>query len=801
MREPVNFLRALALLGVGWSLVGASVSCGDRDVSHSTPPLASAAPDVGLQAAASCVPGQTIECRGFCEQSAVGYQRCAPNGTYLPCVCPLPVSISIDTDERRTLPRSPWAGGLTPGTGGSSGFGASGGPIGSGAGSGVVGARCISNADCISGLDCLTAAGDDLVAGGPAGGYCSMACGSDAACAAVDVASQCIGLAGQLLCVRRCASREPQPNEAKCLGRDDVMCASVAALGQEPPGTGPQSGLCVPACQSDAQCGPGLFCNLGNGLCTSTRPAGAPIGSACVEAEDCASGLCLTLNETFGSFCSGFCTFGVPGCGFDGSEAEAGATCLLTQVRDEGPGDRGLCFASCDTDADCREAGAVCVPAASDGRAGVCLVPAAAPPLPTSTTPVIGNACEQSSDCGAGLSCITATSDFLGIPASPAGGYCTSACGDDGSCPEAGTLCVTRATFSQCLRACNPTVADDCGGRDTLTCQAFATGNPTRGFCAPSCTSDGQCGERVCDPSGLCVEPAEVECEADSDCQAGEVCLTDFGTCLPLPAECLDDEDCAPGECDLETNTCVDGPPECESDEQCAAGVCDTELGLCVAVPPACSSDADCGVQVCDVELGVCVAPPEGCTSDADCAAGGGGAQICDEALGLCVPVPPACLSDAECGGLSCDLELGVCVDVPACAQDADCPGGVCDPSAALCIAAPPVPAGGACLEDGECAGELCASVDGETSFCTAFCLLGSPIGCEPYGSDVFCLLPIAPDDNQVGVCIELCSTAADCAQPGYECFEIGTVINGRSGGCLPPLPAEPPPPEPPPAP
>ena len=99
------------------------------------------------------------------------------------------------------------------------------------------------------------------------------------------------------------------------------------------------------------------------------------------------------------------------------------------------------------------------------------------------------------------------------------------------------------------------------------------------------------------------------------------------------------------------------------------------------------------------------------------------------------------------------------------------------------------MPAGGECLEDSECAGELCASVDGQTSFCTGICLLGSAIGCEPYGSDAFCLLPLDPDDEQLGVCIELCNTAADCAQAGYECFPIGGRINGRSGGCLPPLP------------
>jgi hypothetical protein len=484
-------------------------------------------------------------------------------------------------------------------------------------------------------------------------------------------------------------------------------------------------------------------------------------------------------------------------------------------------------------DSDCRAPDAVCVLDASDGRAGVCLVPVETPAPPPGSTPTIGNTCEQSASCGAGLTCITSSSDFLGIPGAPAGGYCVSGCAEDGSCPEAGTLCVTRGELSQCLRACDPTAADDCGGRETLACQAFAQGDPTRGFCRPECNADAQCGARICDVAlGLCVEPLEVQCSDDADCESGEVCLTAFGTCLALPLECLDDDDCQQGECDTETNTCVASTPECETDAQCATGVCDSERGLCVAAPPPCASDADCGAQACDVEQGVCVAAPEGCTIDADC-----GAQRCDVSLGVCVPPAPECVSDADCAGESCDealgvcvpaspecasnadcglqrcdvalgvcvptsectsdaqcagqicdLELGVCGDEPSCTLDVDCPG-VCDPSAAVCIAAPPVPAGGACLQDSACAGELCASVDGETSFCTAFCLLGTPLGCEPYGTDNFCLLPIDPNDDQFGICIELCSTAADCAQPGYDCVSIGGAINGRTGGCLPPEP------------
>jgi hypothetical protein len=41
-----------------------------------------------------------------------------------------------------------------------------------------------------------------------------------------------------------------------------------------------------------------------------------------------------------------------------------------------------------------------------------------------------------------------------------------------------------------------------------------------------------------------------------------------------------------------------------------------------------------------------------------------------------------------------------------------------------------------------------------------------------------------------LGVCTELCNTAEDCVQAGYECVEIGATIKGRTGTCLPPAPS-----------
>ncbi len=110
----------------------------------------------------------------------------------------------------------------------------------------------------------------------------------------------------------------------------------------------------------------------------------------------------------------------------------------------------------------------------------------------------------------------------------------------------------------------------------------------------------------------------------------------------------------------------------------------------------------------------------------------------------------------------------------------------MCNPSSGECIPAPAIPIGGACSADAECAAEFCPTLGG-ASFCSGFCLLNTPIGCEPYGADAFCLIPVQDD---IGACLELCNTPANCAQPGWLCESLTGTINGNTGACLPPAPA-----------
>jgi hypothetical protein len=720
------------LLGLG--LLLAALSCDDERDAATLDPLT---PGDDPVAGTTCVPGQTRACAGACPESTAGYQVCDDEGrSYGACVC-TPGSVitsdRFDIDRRavgdsRLLPGFSRDDDLPLNTPGGQ-------PL---QGSANIGAACSSNEDCVSGLFCFDV-GDGLSIGGPGGGYCTRPCASAAECEQRDAGSTCGTLFGQTLCIRLCEAGPLEDGEVKCLGREDVTCSSLTALGSQPPADTPNLGICTPRCQSDEGCG-GQRCDLATGLCT-IFPArgGLPLGAACTAAAQCEAGICFAASPQTERVCTAFCTLGAPGCGFDGNEPSVDVGCVLPQVPGEASGDRGLCLELCDTAADCQAENATCVPGAQDGRAGVCVkqVGAGEPPPPPpdpSDLENIGGACEDDDDCGGNLFCVTSSDDPFRFPGGPARGMCTMACEGNAECPGGGVCVNSSGESGLCLRACALGGGDTCGGRADLACASIG-GN---GACVPNCTSDDGCGDRVCS-AGLCIDAPEPECQLDTDCPGGQLCDLTNGTCVPAP------------------------DPDCTSDSDCDdAEICDLESGDCVAAPPPpCASDADCASGLaCDVPSGSCVTPPPAaCTGDADCAPG----LLCDLIIGECfAPEPEPCLSNAEC------------------------PGQVCNPSSGECIAAPAIPIGGACTDDAQCAAEFCPTLGG-ASFCSGICLLGSPIGCEPYGADAFCLIPVQDD---IGACLELCNTPADCAQPGWLCEPLTGAINGNTGACLPPPPA-----------
>ena len=428
----------------------------------------------------------------------------------------------------------------------------------------------------------------------------------------------------------------------KCLDRADLTCLSAAAVGDEESTVEPQFGVCVPSCQSDAACA-GRRCDLSTGLCTDNPRAGDPIGAACDEPEGCAAGICLGATDASVGFCSAFCTVGVDGCGFDGSEPSIGAACLFPQIPGEGQGDRGLCFELCDVAEDCTEPGFACVPEATRGRAGVCVPPPpeqpGSPEVPSSES--LGLPCEADEACGDDLVCLGSGGDAFGRGWRPGGGLLQRALRVRGRLP------------------CRRGVRHDPGRRLLLESVRRET-STTPAHARRRCASRSAASARVCRTVRRTISAAIASATSTSGCASTRRARS---------------------------------PSDARRTQDCAEGICDTTLGLCVLEPePECTADADCAAGVCDLDLGVCVGEPGpepgSCTSDADCADG-----VCDVLTGACSDATEICLADEDCDAGVCDVQDDICIDAPpvaigaSCSEDVECTGpSPADDDTRLCL-------------------------------------------------------------------------------------------------------------------
>jgi hypothetical protein len=245
----------------------------------------------------------------------------------------------------------------------------------------VLAAPCESDADCGTNLRCWSSRDQELVGfrGGPARGYCTTTCSSFEECARFDPMATCGVTDPQLggFCQRGCLSKEPARGEEKCLGREDLICLSVAAGGDLPFDPDErQLGSCVPSCSSDADC-PGRFCDPISFNCSDSPASGGEIGAACDTDTDCAGGLCI-FPVGGPAFCTAYCAlYQVSACAWGNNASPRQAACKDPLVSNgmigEGTGDLGLCRELCDTDSDCAQPGWFCIigPGLPE-RAGFC---------------------------------------------------------------------------------------------------------------------------------------------------------------------------------------------------------------------------------------------------------------------------------------------------------------------------------------------------------------------------------------------------------------------------------------------
>lgn len=259
------------------------------------------------------------------------------------------------------------------------------------------------------------------------------------------------------------------------------------------------------------------------------------VGEPCFLDEQCTGDqLCLDWDE-------GYCTF--LNCPIV-TECPQGSACI-----DLGAGTT-ICLDGCDPLApDCREHYG-CKPFVntqgelSSGCVGLNpdVVPA-------------GGACEEHSDCGGSLACLTF------VP----GGYCALVGCDAESCPD-GTECVTYNGNATCLAQC--TITEDC-----------FVGGATLRKCAPLLDTKLEVAQ-VCIPS---VDGSDVGegCSTDIDCDSNECRIVAEGKCVSFELGCFTDADCpGAGVCEL-APAYVKGicTQTCGSDTTCPGN------SLCVDTP------------------------------------------------------------------------------------------------------------------------------------------------------------------------------------------------------------------------
>lgn len=211
------------------------------------------------------------------------------------------------------------------------------------------------------------------------------------------------------------------------------------------------------------------------------------------------------------------------------------------------------------------------------------------------------------------------------------------------------------------------------------------------------------------------------------------------------------------------------GPPpssvggECATDEDCMG-----EGETCITDIPG----GYCTVQGCDTT---------GCPEGSICLMTRGGGSFCAASC------DPAMLDVDQCRpGFGC-ADDGYCF--PGCEDDSDCDAGrECDPTGSFggtgqCFT-PGTSIGAACMRSEDCGeGQRCLSErrwglpDGMCGVIFVDCDPATDAGC-PNGASC---LEIQAGGGTFGICLDSCSTDADCTRDGYECVdrEVGSSYCG----------------------
>lgn len=209
----------------------------------------------------------------------------------------------------------------------------------SGGGESKLGLECQDDSDCGEAGRCiLPTDNDEVLGGGPAGGYCTKDCESDSDCDG----GSCLTFGSTSECFLDCvigpslSFLDDELDANKCHGREDVRCTPVTGE------------VCVPTCGSDQQCPNGRVCDPRFRVCVDSASAstGKENGDACdpnASTPECA-GTCVNFSSGE-TMCSNACVLGGEIDAYD-CGGLTGGLCVFRPT-DNGAGDYGFCSPAC----------------------------------------------------------------------------------------------------------------------------------------------------------------------------------------------------------------------------------------------------------------------------------------------------------------------------------------------------------------------------------------------------------------------------------------------------------------------
>ncbi|MCU1277078.1 MAG: uncharacterized protein JWM53_624 [bacterium] len=239
----------------------------------------------------------------------------------------------------------------------------------------------------------------------------------------------------------------------------------------------------------------------------------------------------------------------------------------------------------CDTDANQRACGGVCISMSECCTPADCPMPANGTATCDSTHHTCGVACAPGYR-GCGALCIPSEPDDGGVSSSADGGTYGNSCCTDSDCPAIGEVCPSPGVACACpggttlctaSNRCIPN-ADCCTAADCPT-PSNGTATCTAGSCGFTCNGGfNQCG-------GSCA-PSTNQCCMSSDCPTNhDTPACSSGTCSGA---------CDPGWADCNNNKKTDG---CETNTQTDTGNC----GGCGNTCPAINGSPSCAGGSCHI--------------------------------------------------------------------------------------------------------------------------------------------------------------------------------------------------------